>query len=432
MAGQVALLDCSRERARRAPRADRDRSRLRAVSSTASSPRGAPLDDRQRRARPAHPTPSSPRHGLGAMPVFASHLVQIGARALALEFPHARATALRQRHLQMRARRARRTPARAAGAHDRRRRVRLLRRRPRRPHCSRAVALLAHCARRRRCRTARVADFAEALARLARASTRPATGAARAGPTRRPSMRDRRQLLADEARYCSFGDTVHYAEPPKIFERCEGSYMYDAARRALSRPADVVLGRQLRLRQPAPERRAQAPARHAAAGRQPVPAPREDRARARSSPRTRERKWDRKGRVHFNVGGAQAIEDSLKLVRNASGGKSLMFAFEGGYHGRTLGASAITSSYRYRRRYGHFGDRAQFVPFPYHFRGPKGMSKEEYGEHCVQPVRAPVRDRIQRRLGPQGRRRPSTPPSTSSRSRAPAATSSRRRTSSSS
>ena len=60
-----------------------------------------------------------------------------------------------------------------------------------------------------------------------------------------------------------------------------------------------------------------------------------------------------------------------------------MFAFEGGYHGRTLGASAITSSYRYRRRYGHFGDRAQFIEFPYHFRGPRGMSKEEYGEQCV-------------------------------------------------
>ena len=94
-------------------------------------------------------------------------------------------------------------------------------------------------------------------------------------------------------------------------------------------------------------------------------------------------KFGLKGRVHFNVGGAQAVEDSLKLVRNASNGKSLMFAFEGGYHGRTLGASAITSSYRYRRRYGHFGDRAQFMPFPYHFRGPKGMSKEEYGLHCV-------------------------------------------------
>ena len=37
------------------------------------------------------------------------------------------------------------------------------------------------------------------------------------------------QLLADEAAYCSFGDTVHYVEPPKIFARCEGSYLYDTA-----------------------------------------------------------------------------------------------------------------------------------------------------------------------------------------------------------
>jgi 4-aminobutyrate aminotransferase-like enzyme len=98
--------------------------------------------------------------------------------------------------------------------------------------------------------------------------------------------------------------------------------------------------------------------------------------------RDMEAKTGEAGRVHFNVGGSQAVEDSLKLVRNAKG-RSLMFAFEGGYHGRTLGASAITSSYRYRRRYGHFGDRAMFLPFPYHFRGPKGMSKEELGAQCV-------------------------------------------------
>ncbi len=60
-----------------------------------------------------------------------------------------------------------------------------------------------------------------------------------------------------------------------------------------------------------------------------------------------------------------------------------MFAFEGGYHGRTLAASAITSSYRYRRRYGHFSDRAQFVPFPYCFRCPYGKKREDCGLYCV-------------------------------------------------
>ena len=37
-----------------------------------------------------------------------------------------------------------------------------------------------------------------------------------------------------------------------------------------------------------------------------------------------EQRFGAKGRVHFNVGGSQAVEDSLKLVRNAKGGKSLM------------------------------------------------------------------------------------------------------------
>jgi len=36
-----------------------------------------------------------------------------------------------------------------------------------------------------------------------------------------------KELLKLEALYCSHGDTVHYSEPPKIFDRCEGSFIYD-------------------------------------------------------------------------------------------------------------------------------------------------------------------------------------------------------------
>ncbi|WP_332116211.1 aspartate aminotransferase family protein [Azorhizobium caulinodans] len=193
---------------------------------------------------------------------------------------------------------------------------------------------------------------------------------------------ERERLLTLENAYCSHGDTVHYTEFPKIFERCEGSFMYDDEDRPFldlqmwysavnfgygNQRLNDAMRRQLeRLPQVASQylhREKIELAAEIAIGAQ--------------------ERFGRKGRVHFNVGGAQAIEDSLKIVRNACGGKSLMFAFEGGYHGRTLGASAITSSYRYRRRYGHFGERAQFVEFPYHFRGPRGMSKEEYGLHCV-------------------------------------------------
>ena len=94
-----------------------------------------------------------------------------------------------------------------------------------------------------------------------------------------------------------------------------------------------------------------------------------------------EEKYGVKGRVHFNVGGAQAVEDSLKVVRNHTG-KTHQFAFMGGYHGRTLGASAITSSYRYRRRFGNFADRAHFVPYPYCFRCPYGMKVETCDTYC--------------------------------------------------
>jgi len=91
------------------------------------------------------------------------------------------------------------------------------------------------------------------------------------------------------------------------------------------------------------------------------------------------------GRVHFNVGGSQAVEDALKLVRKHTG-RSRMLAFEGGYHGRTLGASAITSSYRYREGFGEFSDRAEFVPFPYCFRCPYGKRPDDCDLYCVKQI----------------------------------------------
>jgi len=190
------------------------------------------------------------------------------------------------------------------------------------------------------------------------------------------------QLLKDEAQYCSFGDTVHYADPPKIFTGCEGSYLYDAqGTQFLDLQmwySAVNFGyRNERLNNVVKQQLDTLPQ---VASQYLHPSKIE---LAKIIAQDAERKFGMQGRVHFNVGGSQSIEDSLKLVRNACNGKSLMFAFEGGYHGRTLGASAITSSYRYRRRYGHFGDRALFVPFPYPFRRPKHMTAEEYGEWCV-------------------------------------------------
>jgi 4-aminobutyrate aminotransferase/(S)-3-amino-2-methylpropionate transaminase len=189
------------------------------------------------------------------------------------------------------------------------------------------------------------------------------------------------ELLLLERKHCSFGDTVHYLEPPKSFERSEGSYLYD-------REGTPYLD--LQMWYSAVNFGYGNPRLNAALVRQLNKLPQlacqylhsEKIELAAAIARLNASKFGVDGRVHFNVGGAQAIEDSLKIVRNATG-KNLMFAFMGGYHGRTLAASAITSSYRYRRRFGHFSDRAHFVPFPYCFRCPYDKRVEDCDLYCL-------------------------------------------------
>lgn len=189
------------------------------------------------------------------------------------------------------------------------------------------------------------------------------------------------ELRALEAEYCSYGDTVHYVEEPKFFESCDGSYLYDEKGTPFLDTQMWYSTANFGYRNPR---------LNAFAKRQLDRLPqvasqylhREKVELAADIAQDAQRKFGIKGRVHFNVGGAQAIDDSLKLIRNYCGGKSLMFAMEGSYHGRTIGASSITSSYRYRRRFGHFGDRAQFIEFP-HWTAHRDMDPEEHGEICV-------------------------------------------------
>jgi 4-aminobutyrate aminotransferase-like enzyme len=188
------------------------------------------------------------------------------------------------------------------------------------------------------------------------------------------------EILEKNDKYCSHGDTVNYADPPKVFENCDGSFLFDEKGIPYldwqmwysavnfgyknKRIADVLRKQIDTLPQLASQY-----------------LHREKVDLAEIICKYMEEKYGVKGRVHFNVGGAQAIEDSLKVVRNHTG-KTHQFAFMGGYHGRTLGASAITSSYRYRRRFGNFADRAQFIPYPYCFRCPYSMKVETCDTYC--------------------------------------------------
>lgn len=193
-------------------------------------------------------------------------------------------------------------------------------------------------------------------------------------------------LLKLESKVCSQGDTVHYAERPTFFENCEGSFLYDGHKKPYLDLqmwySAVNLGyANKRVNQALKDQIDKLPqlACQYLHKEKVLLAERLANSVKRSFGKAGE------GRIHFNVGGAQAVEDALKLVRKHTG-KSRMLAFEGGYHGRTLAASSITSSYRYRENYGEFGDRAEFVPFPYCFRCPYGKKVESCELYCVQQI----------------------------------------------
>lgn len=189
------------------------------------------------------------------------------------------------------------------------------------------------------------------------------------------------ELLRLESEYCSWGDTVHYAQNLNIFDRAEGIYLYDregkeyldlqmwysAANFGYKNPRlNEALKKQIdKLPQLACQYLHEEKIRLATKLSQRIGAI-----------------FEEKGRVHFNVGGSAAIEDSLKIVRGHTA-RNLMFAFMGGYHGRTLAASAITSSYRYRERFGHFSDRAWFIPYPYCFRCSYEKKRDFCDLYCL-------------------------------------------------
>ena len=75
-------------------------------------------------------------------------------------------------------------------------------------------------------------------------------------------------------------------------------------------------------------------------------------------------------RAAFFNSGAEAIENSVKFARAATG-RSAVIGFEGGFHGRTLLALTLTSkTHPYKAGLGPFAPEVYRVPFPDDYRGP--------------------------------------------------------------
>ncbi len=95
-----------------------------------------------------------------------------------------------------------------------------------------------------------------------------------------------------------------------------------------------------------------------------------------------EKSFNQKGKVHFSVGGAQAIDTALMILGAIKGSKRV-FAFEGSYHGRTIAATQISASYRYRSNFGGTTDSI-FIPFPYCYRCPFQKKYLKCDYYCIQ------------------------------------------------
>jgi 4-aminobutyrate aminotransferase len=85
----------------------------------------------------------------------------------------------------------------------------------------------------------------------------------------------------------------------------------------------------------------------------------------------------------FGNSGTEAIEASIKLARYVTG-RAGIIAFHGAFHGRTMGALALTGSQTVQRRgFGPLTPGVFHAPYPYVYRSPRGLTPEAYVDECL-------------------------------------------------
>ena len=88
-------------------------------------------------------------------------------------------------------------------------------------------------------------------------------------------------------------------------------------------------------------------------------------------------------RSFFGNSGTEAIEACIKLARYATGRPNII-AFFGGFHGRTMGALALTASKPVQRRgFGPFMPGVFHAPFADCYRCPLGLKPETCEAECL-------------------------------------------------
>lgn len=88
---------------------------------------------------------------------------------------------------------------------------------------------------------------------------------------------------------------------------------------------------------------------------------------------------------HLANTGAEAVEMALKTARLATG-RTTVVAFEGGFHGKTVGALSVTSQNYYRKPFASVLAGTAHLPFAYCYHCPFGLSQPSCNVACAHYV----------------------------------------------
>lgn len=88
-------------------------------------------------------------------------------------------------------------------------------------------------------------------------------------------------------------------------------------------------------------------------------------------------------KVMFLNSGAEAIENAVKIAKKATN-RPAVVSFTGGFHGRTLLTMSLTGKIKpYKYEFGPFAPEVYHAAYPYYYRRPASMTKEEYNAYLI-------------------------------------------------
>ncbi len=80
--------------------------------------------------------------------------------------------------------------------------------------------------------------------------------------------------------------------------------------------------------------------------------------------------------------GSDAVEAAVKLAKYNTG-KHILISFEGGYHGMSGNALALTADTFFKKKYMPMGQPVHFMPYPYCYRCPFGLEYPDCDMACI-------------------------------------------------